>query len=61
LASDIGNELGCGAVLYSLSRVKSGTYSLDKALSIEKLREMTQEELGDIMIQSLLELKNDGI
>ncbi len=61
LASDIGNELGCGAVLYSLSRIKSGKYSLDNALSLEKLKEMTQDELGDIMIKSLLELKDDKL
>ena len=61
LASDIGKELGCGAVLYSLRRIKSGKYSLDKAFSLEKLKEMTQEELGDIMLQSLLELKTTGL
>lgn len=61
LASDIGKELGCGAVLYSLKRLKSGNYSLDKALSLDRLKEMTQEELGDIMFQSLLELKGDKL
>lgn len=61
LASDIGRELGCGAVLYSLSRVKSGKYSLEKAITVERLREMTQEELGNIMVQSLLELKDDKL
>lgn len=61
LASDIGTELGCGAVLYSLSRVKSGNYSLNDALSLKKLKEMTQNELRDIMIQSLMELKNNKL
>jgi len=61
LTSDIGRELGCGAVLYSLSRIKSGKYSLDNALTIDRLKEMTQEELSGIMIQSLFELKGEKL
>jgi tRNA pseudouridine55 synthase len=35
---DIGQDLGCGAHLVQLSRLKSGNFSLDKALSWDALQ-----------------------
>ncbi|MCX8116371.1 MAG: tRNA pseudouridine(55) synthase TruB [Desulfobacterota bacterium] len=42
LARDIGQHLGCGAHLVSLRRTRSGPFTLEKALSIERLRAMGQ-------------------
>jgi tRNA pseudouridine55 synthase len=45
---DIGQKLGCGAHLTQLCRIKSGNFSLDRALSWEKLETLrTLEELKD--------------
>lgn len=35
---DIGQKLGCGAHLIQLSRIKSGNFTLDRAVSWEKLQ-----------------------
>lgn len=39
LAEDIGKALGCGAHLTALRRTASGAFSLDQAVSLEKLEE----------------------
>ena len=38
---DIGHDLGCGAHLIELSRLKSGNFSLDRALSWPALQKIT--------------------
>jgi tRNA pseudouridine55 synthase len=37
-AHDIGAELGCGAHLYSLRRVKSGRFDVANAISVDEIR-----------------------
>lgn len=37
LCNDIGERLGCGAVMSSLVRVRAGAFTLDGAVSIEKV------------------------
>ena len=37
-AHDIGDALGCGAYLKSLRRLKSGRFSVEKAITIEELK-----------------------
>lgn len=39
LCSDIGQELGCGACMYSLRRVESNGFSIDEAIPLEKIRD----------------------
>ncbi len=46
LCSDIGASLGCGAVLYSLQRVRSGEFDLEDAVSIETMKGWSQEDLA---------------
>jgi tRNA pseudouridine55 synthase len=36
IANDFGKELGCGALLSSLRRIKIGEYSVEKALELDK-------------------------
>lgn len=44
---DIGEKLGCGAHLIQLSRIKSGNFTLDRAISWEKMQSLnTAAELA---------------
>ena len=43
LAEDIGNALGCGAHLTGLRRLTTAHFSLDNALTMEQLEDMTME------------------
>lgn len=49
LCSDIGQKLGCGAVLHRLNRVQSGDFLLRDAYTIEELKNWSQEDLADHM------------
>lgn len=44
LCADIGAKIGCGGVMSSLERVKSGIFSLDDAHTIEEIDAMSEEE-----------------
>lgn len=44
LCHDIGEKLGCGAVMSALERTRSGSFTLENAFTIEELEEMTIEE-----------------
>ena len=44
LCADIGKALGCGGCMSSLERQKSGQFTLDGAVTPEKLRELEPEE-----------------
>ncbi|MDY6844859.1 MAG: tRNA pseudouridine(55) synthase TruB [Thermodesulfobacteriota bacterium] len=38
VANDLGKHLGCGACLKELRRVRSGTFTIDDAISLDKLK-----------------------
>src|SRR5437588_7354909 len=44
-AHDIGAELGCGAHLYSLRRVKSGRFDVANAISVDQIRTSDPAEI----------------
>jgi len=44
LCADIGKALGCGAVMSGLTRVRTGSYLLEEAYTIDQLNEMTYEQ-----------------
>ncbi len=44
LCKDIGDALGCGAVMSALVRTQTGVFTLDQAVTIAELEEMTYEE-----------------
>lgn len=44
-AHDIGQELGCGAHLSALRRVRSGRFTLDRAISVDTLKTAPRDEL----------------
>lgn len=45
LVHEIGQKLGCGACLYNLRRVRSGSFDLSKALPIEEMKGRWKEVL----------------
>ena len=50
LCADIGNKLGCGGVMSSLIRTKTGAFSLENAYTLEALEAMTPEERGSVLL-----------
>lgn len=50
LCSDLGAELGCGAYLSRLCRTRSGRFSLDGAVTFDKLKEMDIGSLKDRLV-----------
>jgi tRNA pseudouridine55 synthase len=46
LAADLGERLGCGAMLVSLRRVRSGAFGIDRAAPLETLLRGREAELG---------------
>lgn len=45
ICKDIGDKLGCGAAMSALTRIASGIFTLEEAIDIEKIKEMTKEEI----------------
>ena len=43
LAADIGDSLGCGGCIKELQRTASGVFTIDKAISPEKLLELSEK------------------
>jgi len=59
LVRDIGEVIGCGAHLSALRRTESAPFSLDNAITLETLNEMTAEEARALLLppdQALLHL-----
>jgi tRNA pseudouridine55 synthase len=44
LCTDIGEKLGCGAVMTSLCRTKSGNFDIGNSYTVEQLEKMTEAE-----------------
>ncbi|MBQ7715529.1 MAG: tRNA pseudouridine(55) synthase TruB [Clostridia bacterium] len=44
LCADIGDALGCGAVMSRLCRTRSGPFTLDRSFTVKEIEEMTFEE-----------------
>lgn len=44
ICRDIGEALGCGAVMTALTRTQSGIFELQEAIDLETIRSMDQEE-----------------
>ena len=42
---DIGDELGCGAHLKSLRRLKSGRFDVDQAISVSRIKNASREDV----------------
>ena len=50
LCADIGNALGCGGAMATLTRVAAGAFGIENALTLEELGEMSMEQrLGQLL------------
>ena len=58
LAYDIGERLGCGGTLWDLVRTKACGFTLDEAVTLEELKEMTLEERQKLVIPMAQALKD---
>jgi tRNA pseudouridine55 synthase len=52
LAEDIGEVLGCGAHLIALRRTASGPLTLDRALTLEQLEAMNEDERDAALLEA---------
>ena len=50
LCADIGNKLGCGGVMSSLIRTKTGAFSLENAYTLEAIEAMTPDERSALLL-----------
>lgn len=50
LCADIGNKLGCGGIMTSLIRTKTGGFHLDEAYTLEELEALTPEQRSSILL-----------
>lgn len=46
LCDDIGSQLGCGAHMTELRRIRSGDFSIEDAVSYDELRQMSLKQLS---------------
>ncbi len=49
LCTDIGEKLGCGAVMSSLCRTKSGNFDINNSYTIDQLEQMNEEERASLL------------
>jgi len=59
LCADIGAELGCGAYMSSLVRLRSGRFDFFNAVSMTDLKRMSLDEIRDQMVLKLPSLPKD--
>lgn len=50
LCADIGSKLGCGGVMTSLIRTKTGGFSLDEAHTLEELEALSVEQRSALLL-----------
>ena len=50
LCADLGERLGCGAIMTALRRTRSGSLRVEDAIPMEQLKEMTLEELRSVVL-----------
>lgn len=50
ICQDVGAALGCGATMTSLERLASGTFVIDDAIDLEKLQNMTADDIEKLVL-----------
>ena len=51
ICRDIGDILGCGAVMTGLTRTASGAFNIENAVDIRQLRDMDPEEVKKLILE----------
>ena len=59
LCADIGRKLGCGAVLASLRRLRSGRFNVADAITVDTLKTMDQNAFRDHVIAGLMRIAKE--
>lgn len=60
ICRDIGDDLGCGAVMTALKRIASGAFSIDNAVDIRQLRDMDPEDVKKLVLEPDFPLMHFG-
>ncbi len=60
ICSDLGEALGCGGAMQSLSRTKSGAFTLENAVTPYELKHMTPEDIEERLLDIDLPLSHLG-
>lgn len=51
IARDLGEKLGCGAYLNNLTRIASGDFTIDKAITLDKLEQIkSTSKIAEVLI-----------
>ncbi|WP_456369747.1 tRNA pseudouridine(55) synthase TruB [Thermodesulfatator atlanticus] len=50
LVHDVGQKLGCGAVLVKLRRLRKGPFTIEQAVTLEELKKKSPDEIEDYII-----------
>ena len=50
ICTEIGEAVGCGAAMSALERTKSGMFSVESAVPVDELREMSAGEIEKLMV-----------
>ncbi len=51
LCTDIAEKLGCAGYMSELRRIKSGPFTINQAISLDKLKHLPPQELEEVLIQ----------
>ena len=54
LCADIGKALGCGGVMSSLRRLKTGDFSLAGAHTLKEIKSMSAEERASLLLPTVV-------
>ena len=60
LCTDIGDKLGCGGVLASLRRTRSGRFDVADAVTVDSLKELDQSAFRDMIVSQLVAWAGSG-
>lgn len=60
ICQDVGDFLGCSATLCQLERIKSGVFTIEDAVELEKLKEMDRKEIDKLFLSSYYPLVHFG-
>jgi len=58
LCADIGEKLGCGAVMKTLSRLEAGGFTIDDAITLDKLESLGEDERENLVLPVETVFKN---
>ena len=60
ICQDVGQKLGCGGTMESLVRLASGSFTVEEAVDLERLKTMTPEEAADLVLSVDFPLSHFG-